>query len=187
MFVAIAAVLISFGVTLGQFGLEPSIGTSQNDNSTAIQSFENSVRQNGSAIMWAGVGCMFVGTGLFLWLIWRESSKPKTKFNKSRKIVLFDEMYDGKDIELEKRGYDAFSVKKLRLEGEPLQYDYSVLKYVQENKMILITEDPENYGGCQENNLPCIKLGQNPSIEEIVKELESLNIDYDSKRKEKSL
>ncbi|MDE1862836.1 MAG: hypothetical protein KGI33_07985 [Thaumarchaeota archaeon] len=81
-------------------------------------------------------------------------------------------MYDGKDIELSKRGYDAYSVKKLRLDGEPLQYDYSVLKFVEENKMILVTEDGENYGGCKENNLPCIKLGQNPSIDEIVKELE---------------
>lgn len=83
-------------------------------------------------------------------------------------------MYDGKDIELEKQGYDAYSVKKIRLTGKPIQYDYSVLKYVEENKMILITEDPENYGGCKENGLPCIKLGQNPSIEEIKKELELL-------------
>ena len=82
---------------------------------------------------------------------------------------------------LQKQGYDAFSVKKIRLTGEPLQYDYSVLKYVEENKMILITEDPENYGGCIENDLPCIKLGQNPSIDEVVKELETLK-DSGSKR-----
>ena len=40
--------------------------------------------------------------------------------------------------------------------------------------MIFITEDAENVGGCQENDLSCIGLGQNPSVEEIVKELESL-------------
>ncbi|MCE9651923.1 MAG: hypothetical protein K8Q89_02530 [Nitrosarchaeum sp.] len=83
-------------------------------------------------------------------------------------------MYDGKDEELSKKGYKTQSVKKLRLTGKSLQYDYSVLKYVEENKMILITEDSENYGGCQENNLTCIKLGQNPSVDEILKELESL-------------
>jgi len=89
-------------------------------------------------------------------------------------------MYDGKDIELEKLGYNAQSVKKIRLTGKSLRYDYSVLKYVEENNMILITEDPENYGGCQENHLPCIKLGQNPTIEEIVRELKSLNKEKDS-------
>ena len=183
MFVAIAAVLITFGLSITQFNLVPSLDTSKIDNSTAkaIQTFSDTVRENGSNLMWSGIACLFVGTGLFLILILTDSSKPKSKFNKSRK-VLFDEMYDGKDIELKKKGYDTYSVKKLRLDGEPLQYDYSVLKYVEENKMILITEDPENYGGCQENNLPCIKLGQNPSIDEIVKELESLKADYgDSK------
>ena len=40
--------------------------------------------------------------------------------------------------------------------------------------MIFITEDVENVGGCKENDLPCIGLSQNPSVEEIVKGLESL-------------
>jgi len=35
--------------------------------------------------------------------------------------ILFDEMYDGKDLELKEKGYDAHSVKKLRLEGKPLR------------------------------------------------------------------
>ncbi len=123
--------------------------------------------------MFTGLIFLFGGPLLMSFIIAKE--KVKVKFSKSLKLlVLFDEMYDGKDIELEKHGYDAHSVKKIRLTGEPLQYDYSVLKYVEENKMILITEDPENYGGCKENNLPCIKLGQNPSINEIVKELETL-------------
>ncbi|MBS3922354.1 MAG: DUF5615 family PIN-like protein [Nitrosarchaeum sp.] len=83
-------------------------------------------------------------------------------------------MYDGKEIELEKLGYDAYSVKKIRLTGEPLKYDYSVLKYAEENRMILVTEDGENYGGCIENGLQCIKLGQNPTVEEIVEALKKL-------------
>ena len=87
-------------------------------------------------------------------------------------------MYDGKDLELKEKGYDnTRSVKKLRLEGKSLRYDYSVLNYAKDNSMILITEDPENIGGCKENNLPCIGLGQNPSVEDIIKELELLKKD----------
>ncbi|KKL45125.1 hypothetical protein LCGC14_2358810 [marine sediment metagenome] len=59
--------------------------------------------------------------------------------------VLFDEMYEGKDEELKKLGYDAYSVRKLREEKKlKLQYDYSIIKYAELNKMILITEDTEN-------------------------------------------
>ena len=86
-------------------------------------------------------------------------------------------MYDGKDLGLKEKRYDAYSVKKLRLEGKSLRYDYSVLNYAKDNSMILITEDPENIGGCKENNLPCIGLGQNPSVEDIIKELELLKKD----------
>jgi len=56
-----------------------------------------------------------------------------------------------------------------------LQYDYSIIKYAELNKMILITEDTENKGGCDENNIPCIQLGQNPSIVEIVQELKKFS------------
>ena len=90
--------------------------------------------------------------------------------------VLFDEMYEGKDEELKKLGYDAYSVRKLREEKKlKLQYDYSIIKYAELNKMILITEDTENKGGCDENNIPCIQLGQNPSIDEIVQELKKFS------------
>ena len=103
------------------------------------------------------------------------AEKVAHKVNKSSKVrILFDEMYDGKDLELKEKGYDAYSIKKLILEGKPLRYDYSVLNYAKENNMIFITEDIENVGGCKENDLPCIGFGQNPSIEEIVKKLESL-------------
>ena len=37
--------------------------------------------------------------------------------------------------------------------------------------MILITEDKENYGGCIENQIPCVQLGQNPSNDEILEKL----------------
>ena len=37
--------------------------------------------------------------------------------------------------------------------------------------MILITEDNESYGGCMENQIPCVQLGQNPSNDEIIEKL----------------
>ena len=41
------------------------------------------------------------------------AEKVTHKVNKSSKVrILFDEMYDGKDLELKEKGYDAYSVKK---------------------------------------------------------------------------
>lgn len=56
-------------------------------------------------------------------------------------------MYEGKSEELKKRGIHAISVRELRDMGFHLQYDYSIIKYVEKNRMILITEDQECYDG----------------------------------------
>ena len=85
--------------------------------------------------------------------------------------VLFDEMYEGKAEELRNNGYNAVSVRELRDMGFHLQYDYSIIKYVEKNRMILVTEDKESYGGCIENQIPCVLLDQNPSTESIVEAL----------------
>ena len=85
--------------------------------------------------------------------------------------LLFDEMYEGKAEEFRKLGYQAVSVRELREMGFRIQFDYSVISYTDENGMILITEDNENYGGCMENQIPCVQLGQNPSNEEIIEKL----------------
>ena len=42
--------------------------------------------------------------------------------------------------------------------------------------MILITEYNDNYGGCMENQIPCVQLGQNPSNDEIIESLKNLKI-----------
>jgi len=87
--------------------------------------------------------------------------------------ILFDEMYEGKDEELKKLGYEAYSVRKLREQKNlKLQYDYSIIKHAELNKMILITEEIDNKNGCDENDIPCIQLGQNPSADEIVQQLQ---------------
>jgi len=85
--------------------------------------------------------------------------------------ILFDEMYEGKSEELRKKGYHSVSVRELRDMGFHLQYDYSIIKYAEKNRMILVTEDNECYLGCMENQIPCIHLGQNPSIDEVIESL----------------
>lgn len=139
--------------------------TTDNEIKTYVAKLGQITQERGDLLIKYGAVIIFLFAGIGALLIHLEKSQKKRKIrNISKYPILFDEMYDGKDIELAKEGYDTYSVKKIRLSGEPLQYDYSVLKYVEENKMILITEDPENYGACMENNLPCIKLGQTPSM-----------------------
>ena len=83
--------------------------------------------------------------------------------------ILVDEMDDGMDERLIQLGYDAYSVKKLRIEGKKLHTDYSVINYAKENDMVLITRDTESGQACEENNLPCILL-DNDEIFKIVTE-----------------
>jgi len=81
--------------------------------------------------------------------------------------ILVDEMDDGMDEKLEKIGFEAYSVKKLRTEGLNLHTDFSVISYAKENNMILVTRDTENGEACSENNIPCILL-DNDEIFKIV-------------------
>lgn len=85
--------------------------------------------------------------------------------------VLVDEMYDGIDIKLKEFGYQAFSVKKLIAEGKKLTSDYSVIKYAEENGMVLITEDTEVGKACKENNIPCVLLDKETIFKIILEEL----------------
>ncbi|MDH3203607.1 MAG: DUF5615 family PIN-like protein [Nitrosopumilus sp.] len=81
--------------------------------------------------------------------------------------ILIDEMDDGWDEKLQELGYDAYSVKKLRMEGQKLRTDYSVINYAKENNMILVTRDTESGQACEENNLPYVLL-DNAEIFKIV-------------------
>ena len=72
--------------------------------------------------------------------------------------ILIDEMDDGMDEKLEKVGFEAYSVKKLRAEGLKLHTDFSVISYAKKNNMILITRDTESGEACNENDIPCILL-----------------------------
>ena len=91
--------------------------------------------------------------------------------------VLIDEMDDGMYEKLEKIGFEAYSVKKLRADGLKLHTDFSVISYAKKNNMILITRDTESGEACDENNIPCILL-EADEIFKIV--LDKLRVDFNS-------
>ncbi len=82
--------------------------------------------------------------------------------------ILVDEMLDGWDEELEKLGYQAESVKKSRSQGVKLGPDFNVIRYAQENDMILITKDTENGEVCEDNGYPCIWINDNTIFKKLV-------------------
>ncbi len=83
--------------------------------------------------------------------------------------ILIDEMDDGWDEKLKELGFDAYSVKKPRIDGHKLRTDYSVMNYAKENDMILVTRDTESGQACEQNELPYILL-DNAAIFNIVLE-----------------
>ncbi|MEO9277942.1 MAG: hypothetical protein ABI340_09225 [Nitrososphaera sp.] len=85
--------------------------------------------------------------------------------------ILVDAMYDGVDAKLKEFGYDAYSVKKLIAEGKKLSSDYSMIKYAEENHMIMVTEDTEVGKACKENDIPCVLLDQETIFKIILEEL----------------
>lgn len=88
--------------------------------------------------------------------------------------VLVDEMYDGMDSKLREFGYEAFSVKKLISEGKKLSSDYSVIKYADENSMVVVTEDVEIGKACKENSIPCVLLDSETLFKIVLEELGNL-------------
>lgn len=89
--------------------------------------------------------------------------------------ILIDEMDDGWDEKLIGLGYDAYSIKKLRMDGHKLATDYSVINYAKENGMILVTRDTESGQACQENDLPYILLDNNEIFKLIVEKLKNFS------------
>ena len=89
--------------------------------------------------------------------------------------ILIDEMDDGWDEKLQDLGYDAHSVKKLRMKGHKLATDYSVINYAKENGMILVTRDTECGQACQENDLPYILLDNDEIFKLIVEKLKNFS------------
>ena len=85
--------------------------------------------------------------------------------------ILVDEMDDGMDERLQNIGYDAYSVKKLRVDGLKLHTDYSVINYAKKNDMILVTRDTESGQACDENNIPYVLLDSDEIFKIILEKL----------------
>ena len=85
--------------------------------------------------------------------------------------ILIDEMDDGMDEKLQNIGYDAYSVKKLRIEGLKLHTDYSIINYAKKNGMILVTRDTESGQACDENNIPYVLLDSDEIFKIVVEKL----------------
>ncbi len=94
-------------------------------------------------------------------------SKPNLK-------ILVDENLDGMDERLKEKGYDAYSVRKLQIEGKKLGSDYSIINYARENNMIIVTKDTEFRKASEENNFPLILLDDEEILNVIVEKLKKL-------------
>ncbi len=94
------------------------------------------------------------------------------------KKILVDETSDGWDEKLQKLGYEAFSIKKLRNEHPELQDDYNVIEYARKHEMILITKDKEHGRTCTNNKYPCVWVNDDAILNKfVVMELEKLKTD----------
>ena len=93
------------------------------------------------------------------------------KMKKTPLKILIDEMDDGMDERLQNIGYDAYSVKKLRIEGLKLHTDYSIINYAKKNDMILVTRDTESGQACDENNIPYVLLDSDEIFKIVLEKL----------------
>ena len=79
---------------------------------------------------------------------------------KSLKIFV-DEQLDGLVKKLIQLDYHVDSAKKLF----PGKSDYTILKYVEKHKMVFITQDKENIKACSENNIRCVPINKDQTLE----------------------
>lgn len=91
--------------------------------------------------------------------------------------ILVDEMYQNIYLSLKKLNYDIYSVRNLIEQGLRIRSDYSIIKYAEQNRMILITRDGQNKIGCEENGIPCISLGENPDVNLVIAALAKIEAD----------
>ncbi len=82
--------------------------------------------------------------------------------------ILVDETSDGMDLALQRAGYYAESVKKLKVKDEKLAHDYNVMEYARKNDMVLITKDKEHGEACHDNGIKCILLSDDLIFERVI-------------------
>ena len=97
------------------------------------------------------------------------------KMKKTPPKILIDEMDDGMDEKLQNIGYDAYSVKKLQIEGLKLHTDYSIINYAKKNDMVLVTRDTETGQACDENNIPYVLLDSDEIFKIVLEKLKQFS------------
>ncbi len=85
--------------------------------------------------------------------------------------ILVDENLDGMDEKLKLLGFDAYSVRKMQMEGKKLASDYSIINYARENGMIIVTKDTEFRKASEENDFPLILLDDEEILKVIIEKL----------------
>ncbi len=88
--------------------------------------------------------------------------------------ILIDENLDGMDEKLKGLGFDAYSVRKLQIEGKKLASDYSIINYARENDMIIVTKDTEFRKASEENDFPLILLDDEELLKMIIEKLKKI-------------
>jgi len=82
---------------------------------------------------------------------------------------LVDEMSDGLDEKLQKLGYEAKSVKKLKIKEPKFAHDVYILNYAKENQFVFITKNKEPGKACKDLDIPCIWISDDLILEKIIK------------------
>ncbi len=82
---------------------------------------------------------------------------------------LVDEMSDGLDEKIQKLGYQAESVKKLRVKEPKFAHDVYILNYAKENQFVFITKNKEPGKACGDLGIPCIWISDDLIFEKIIK------------------
>jgi len=85
--------------------------------------------------------------------------------------ILVDENLDGMDEKLKLLGFDAYSVRKMQMEGKKLASDYSIINYARENDMIIVTKDTEFRKASEENDFPLVLLDDEEILKVIIEKL----------------
>ena len=89
--------------------------------------------------------------------------------------ILVDENLDGMDEKLKLLGFDAYSVRKMQMEGKKLGSDYSIINYARENGMIIVTKDTEFRKASEENDFPLILLDDEEILKVIIEKLKNFS------------
>lgn len=181
--IAIGAAILSVGASL-VFAILPVLRDYINKGGTNEDfAFVNALVNSAGYFVFAGLIIIALGVISAYVNIYKRTNKKHEKILETHQMkVLIDAMRDGIEDELKKRGYEAYSVKKLCEDKKmKLFSDYSIIKYAEKHNMVLVTEDIDNVEGCRENKIDCVQFSQDQTLDNLVEELEKIKLDRKNK------